>query len=228
MVGSSLRNEDPNTRPVKKRTPELAKAVLEQDLDELQRRVADGKRLTKAEREMLRQLADDQGEEPTAPADPVPVGFAKNYVELANVLGVHRRTLQAWRKLVGCPAPRPDGRLLISEWQEFMVTKDQSAASSGPQDSEELKARKLLAEVEERELKVAIRRGEYVQIDEVAREWTTRAGKAVSLLRNKFESELPPILAGMQAAEIQAEARKAIDEVLTILNNESEASNDLA
>jgi hypothetical protein len=228
MFGSSLRNEDPNTRPVKKRTPELAKAVLEQDLDELQRRVADGKRLTKAEREMLRQLADDQGEEPTAPADPVPVGFAKNYVELANVLGVHRRTLQAWRKLVGCPAPRPDGRLLISEWQQFMATKDQSAVSSGPQDSEELKARKLLAEVEERELKVAIRRGEYVQIDEVAREWTTRAGKAVSLLRNKFESELPPILAGMQAAEIQAEARKAIDEVLTILNNESEASNDLA
>jgi len=227
MFGYSLRNEDPNTRPVKKRTPELAKAVLEQDLDELQRRVADGKRLTKAEREMLRQLADDQGEEPTAPADPVPVGFAKNYVELANVLGVHRRTLQAWRKLIGCPAPRPDGRLLISEWQEFMATKDQTAASSGPQDSEELKARKLLAEVEERELKVAIRRGEYVQIDEVAREWTTRAGKAVSLLRNKFESELPPILAGMQAAEIQAEARKAIDEVLTILH-ESEAPTDLA
>ncbi len=226
MVGSSRRNEDPNTRPVKKRTPELAKAVLEQDLDELQRRVADGKRLTKAEREMLRQLADDQGDEPTAPADPVPVGFAKNYVDLANVLGVHRRTLQAWRKLVGCPAPRPDGRLLISEWQEFMATKDQ-ASSSAPQDSEELKARKLLAEVEERELKVAIRRGEYVQIDEVAREWTTRAGKAVSLLRNKFESELPPILAGMQAAEIQAEARKAIDEVLTILH-ESEAQSDMA
>ena len=227
MFGYSLRNEDPNTRPVKKRTPELAKAVLEQDLDELQRRVADGKRLTKAEREMLRQLADDEADEPAAPADPVPVGFAKNYVELANVLGVHRRTLQAWRKLVGCPAPRPDGRLLISEWQEFMATKDQTAASSGPQDSEELKARKLLAEVEERELKVAIRRGEYVQIDEVAREWTTRAGKAVSLLRNKFESELPPILAGMQAAEIQAEARKAIDEVLTILH-ESEAPTDLA
>ena len=43
-------------------------------------------------------------------------------------------------------------------------------------------------------------------------------GWATSLLRNKFVSELPPILSGLDATGIQQEFRKAIDEVLTILH----------
>ena len=44
------------------------------------------------------------------------------------------------------------------------------------------------------------------------------AGRVNSLLRNKFENELPPILFGLDATGIQEENRKAIDEVLTLLN----------
>ena len=46
----------------------------------------------------------------------------------------------------------------------------------------------------------------------------TRVGRAVSLLRNKLESELPPILSGLDAVGIQDEVRKAIDEVLALLH----------
>jgi hypothetical protein len=81
-----------------------------------------------------------------------------------------------------------------------------------------LKARKLLAEVEERELRLGIRRGDYVAVEEVRQIWTEFVAQATSMLRKKFEQELPPILSGLDATGIQEEARRAIDEVLTILH----------
>ena len=81
-----------------------------------------------------------------------------------------------------------------------------------------LKARKLLAEVEERELRLGIRRGDYVAVEEVRQAWTEFVAQATSMLRKKFEQELPPILSGLDATGIQEEARRAIDEVLTILH----------
>jgi hypothetical protein len=42
--------------------------------------------------------------------------------------------------------------------------------------------------------------------------------QAASMLRKKFEQELPPILSGLDATGIQEEARAAIDEVLTIFH----------
>ena len=75
-----------------------------------------------------------------------------------------------------------------------------------------------LAEVEDRELKVALKKGLYVSMEEVSLEWTKVAGRVTSLLRNKFENELPPILSGLDATGIQEENRKAIDEVLTLLS----------
>ena len=81
-----------------------------------------------------------------------------------------------------------------------------------------LKARKLLAEVEERELRLGIKRGDFVAVEEVRQAWTELVAQATSMLRKKFEQELPPILSGLDATGIQEEARAAIDEVLTILN----------
>ena len=82
-----------------------------------------------------------------------------------------------------------------------------------------LRAHKLLAEVEERELRLAVKKREYVAIEEVRQTWTTQVGRAKELLRNKFENELPPVLSGLDATGIQEECRKAIDEVLGILHS---------
>jgi hypothetical protein len=81
-----------------------------------------------------------------------------------------------------------------------------------------LRARKLLAEVEERELTVAIRKEQCVSVESVCHEWTRLGGRVKALLRNKFESELSPILSGLDATGIQEECRRAIDEVLAILH----------
>ena len=55
-------------------------------------------------------------------------------------------------------------------------------------------------------------------IDEVRQAWTELVAQAASMLRKKFEQELPPILSGLDATGIQEEARAAIDEVLTIFH----------
>lgn len=71
-----------------------------------------------------------------------------------------------------------------------------------PSDEEELKICKLLAEVNEREFCLAIRKGEYIRKDLVHEAWLSRCGRVVNLLRSKLEKELPPVLAGKDAPSI--------------------------
>ncbi|NDD52882.1 hypothetical protein EBZ39_03210 [bacterium] len=190
---------------------DLAKELLEKDLANIAKRVSAGYKLTKAERALLNVHA---AQNPDAGQT-----YAGSYVELADALGVSRRTIQEWRKRPHAPTPASDGRHDVMAWRVYM-RQHGLAQHTEPTtlDEDQLKTRKLLAEVEERELKVAIKKEQYVPVDVVATEWTTRVGRAVSLLRNKFESELPPILSGLNAAAIQSECRKAIDEVLTVLH----------
>lgn len=79
-------------------------------------------------------------------------------------------------------------------------------------------ARNLLAEVEERELHLAVKKREYVALAKVQHCWTAQVAKAKDLLRNKFELELAPMLSGLDAVEIQAECQKALDEVFALLH----------
>ena len=160
---------------------------------------------------MLQNLASATGENTGPP-------FARNYVELAEILGVSRQAINGWRKRKDAPQPAPNGLHDVGEWREFMKRHDLKGATAATDEETALRARKLLAEVEERELKVAVRKGLYVTVEEVRRTWTTQVGRATALLRNKFESELPPILSGLDATGIQEECRRAIDEVLTILH----------
>jgi len=192
--------------------PDVARKLLHKDLANLVKRVHEGKKLTRAERTMLQNLAGM----PAGHAGPT---HARNYVELAEILGVSRQALGHWRRRKDAPKPAANGLHEVVAWREFMKRHDLKGSESSIADEEDiLKARKLLAEVEDRELRVAVKKGLYVPLDEVQLEWTTRIGRAVSLLRNKFESELPPILSGLDAAGIQEESRKAIDEVLGILH----------
>jgi len=195
--------------------PDVARKLLHKDLANLVKRVHEGKKLTRAERAMLQNSAG--ATEPSAP-DNAP-SHARTYVELASILGVTRQAIGQWRKRTDAPQPAANGLHEVEAWREFM-RRHQLKGSEPPVTDEEtsLKARKLLAEVEDRELKVAVRKELYVPIDLVKVEWTTRVGRAVALLRNKFESELPPILSGLDATGIQDECRKAIDEVLGILH----------
>jgi len=194
-------------------SPDIAKKLLSRDFANLVGRVQKGGKLSRAERAMLQSMATGTGAEPAN---------AASYVELAAILGVTRQSLSTWKKRKDAPAPAANGTHDVAAWREFMRRNDLKGGEPATQVAADietsLKARKLLAEVEERELRLGIKRGDYVAVEEVRQTWTELVAQATSMLRKKFEQELPPILSGLDATGIQEEARAAIDEVLTILH----------
>lgn len=138
------------------------------------------------------------------------------------LLGISRQTLYQWKKLEGAPQPQANGLHSIIAWRQFIRDRGLKPGENMAGASEALKARKLLAEVEQREIRTAILKGEYVPLETVRVEWTTQVGKAIALLRAKFENELPPILSGLDAVAIQEECQRAIDEVCRVLHTNPE------
>ena len=189
--------------------PEVAEKILDADFQNVVRKVAAGKPLTVAERSRIEARA--AGSQET-------LAYAKTLVELAAVLGVTRRTLTAWQKMEGAPKPLSNGMWPVADWREFVRVRGLKTGKTPVGNEEALKARKLLAEVEERELRIAVKKGEYVPLHQVRTEWIGLVAQATSILRAKFENELPPILSGLDATGIQRECRQAIDEVLRCLH----------
>ena len=188
---------------------EAAEKILQADLQNLIRKVAAGKPLTVAERTRIESRAAGSTES---------TAYAKTKVELADLLGVSRRTLSTWQRRKGAPKPLSNGMWSVADWREFVRVHGLKGSTKPAVNEEALKARKLLAEVEERELRIAIKKGEYVPLHKVREEWIGLVSQATAILRAKFESELPPVLSGLDATGIQRECRKAIDEVLRCLH----------
>jgi hypothetical protein len=193
----------------KELSPEVAGRILDADFQNIVKKVAAGKPLTVAERTRVESRAAGSVET---------LAYAKTLVELAAVLGVTRRTLTTWQKMDGAPKPLSNGLWPVADWREFVRLCGLKAGKTPVGNEEALKARKLLAEVEERELRIAVKKGEYVPLTKVREEWIGLVAQATSVLRAKFENELPPVLSGLDATGIQAECRKAIDEVLRCLH----------
>ncbi len=190
-------------------SPDIAEKILDADFQNVVRKVAAGKPLTVAERTRIESRAAGSVET---------LAYAKTLVELAAVLGVTRRTLNTWQKLEGSPKPLSNGLWPVADWREFVRLRGLKAGKVPAGNEEALKARKLLAEVEERELRIAVKKGEYVPLTKVREEWIGLVAQATSILRAKFENELPPVLSGLDATGIQRECRRAIDEVLLCLH----------
>jgi hypothetical protein len=189
---------------------QLAQKLLQRDLANLAQRVQRGDNLSRTERSLLQSMA-------TAPADAdVSPAVAGSYVELAALLGVTRRTLQRWRARGDAPKHMAEGGHEVGAWREFM----RSAKLAGHCSEEEaaLRLRRLQAETEEREMRLAERKAAYVSVAEVKAEWLRMTARAARVFRHKFEVGLPSLLVGLGAADIQARNLRAIDEALTMLH----------
>ena len=194
-------------------SPDIAKKVLNRDFANLIQRVQRGGNLSPSERAKLQGMAAAGSSELNdAPA------FAASYVELAALLGVARRTLQRWRKRKDAPQPADSGLHDVAAWHAFMRRHDLKSDGIATEEERALSLRKLRAETEDRELSVAMKKQLYVCAEEVRREWKANVESATILFRSKLEQALPPVLSGFDAMGIQAECRRAIDEVLTMLH----------
>ena len=189
-------------------SPEAADRILTADFKNIIKKVKDGRTLSQTELARVQSRA--------AKAKDSTLTTARNLTELASVLGVARQTLNRWRKIEGAPEAKPNGSHSVIEWRQFMVANDLEG-QSGTTDMEALKARKLLAEIEDRELRTAVRKGEFVPVEQVRIEWTSCVGKARALLEARFLNELPPVLVGKDAVAIREELEQEILELYRIL-----------
>ena len=89
----------------------IGQRILSKDLENIVKKVASGKTLTNSERALIE---SEYGEKEKS------VRYAKTIVELADILGVNRKTIDRWRKMKGSPKSKPDGRQDISKWRQFI------------------------------------------------------------------------------------------------------------
>jgi len=192
-------------------TPEMAEKILAKDYANIVKKVSEGKPLSKAERDLIRAKADSIADDS--------VTIAKDLTELADLLGVSRQTLYAWKKLDGAPDANANGSHSVIAWRQFVKTQGLHPGKGATDKQDALKARKLLAEVEQRELRTALLKGEYVPLEQVRLEWTTCVGKARALFEARFLNELPPVLVGKDAIAIREELDRVLMEVYATLHN---------
>ena len=87
-----------------------------------------------------------------APGEDSPV--ASNYNDLAEILGVSRQAIHSWKQFKDAPKANSNGTHEVAAWREFMGRRGLKGGSPLPPDAEaSLRARKLLAEVMEREFR---------------------------------------------------------------------------
>jgi len=190
--------------------PEVARKLLNRDFSNLIQRVQAGGKLSRAERNMLQAMA--------AGSSASDLVLASNFNELAEALGVSRQAIHAWRKLEGAPAANANGTHEVAAWREFVKAQGLKSGDEMSDTESSLKARKLLAEVMEREFRLKVKQGEYVLLDDVQTRWSYHVGQAVALLRKRLENELPPVLSGLDAVGIRREISIAVDEFAALLH----------
>ena len=184
-------------------TPDMAARVLEANWKNVVKKVSAGRTLNTAELAVLRAKAAGSQETVTQ---------AKDVSELARILGVTRQTLYSWQKKKDAPTTSPNGTHDVVAWRLFIDANDLKAGLAP--DAEALKARKLLAEIEDRELKVALKKGLYVLKAEVEAEWFRRFAVLKNLLYSKLTLEVPPLSTGKDAVAIQQINQDALDSAL--------------
>jgi predicted DNA-binding transcriptional regulator AlpA len=185
--------------------------VLKQEVKNLQKKVAMGKTLSASERAILQgMMAGD--------AAPDGKTFADNQVELAEILGVNRKTIQRWLKEAGAPKPAARGAWNIAEWRDWMSRTGKRAIDSdeGPSKSA-LEAKKLLLQNEKLEHEIAVLKSDYLHIDDVRREIGSMVAEAKKILLS-VPAGLAPLVVGLSVPEAEKRIRAKVDEVLDQLH----------
>ena len=190
--------------------PDVAKKLLNRDFANLVKRVQAGGKISRMERAMLQSMAAGAGGDGPA--------FVRNFVELATALKVTRQTINGWKKFEDAPKPASNGFHDVAQWREFMRQRGLKGGEETPDIQQALKARKLLAEVEERELRLAVKRGEFVSVEQVNKEWIGLVSRARALLEARLLDEMPPVLSGKDAHGIRQELERVVLEFYELLH----------
>lgn len=178
--------------------------ILDKNIAKLEKKLKAGKKLT-AHELLLVQSAINGG-------DGKGKAWAKNQVELAEVLGVDRKTIQRWRKVGGNPGKQSDGRYNIPAWKEFARLRGHALDDDGGLNQTSLKARQILLQNMKLEFEISILRKEHVSVVDVEK-WGGELGAAIRKVVMQLR-KLAPTLTGLTAPEIE---KRLLDAELSVM-----------
>jgi hypothetical protein len=185
-------------------SPEQARKLIREDMRNLMKKVDSGKPLTVSELARMQARADGAQ---------VASGkvWAKDQTELAQLIGVTRKTIQRWRKK-GAPAPESDGRLNVAAWKDWTIangggTPEERTGLSRQQEE----ARRVLLMNERLEVQIGIMRGDYMKVADVMGHIRTMVAEA-RRVGESMPSSLAPQVVGLSVSEAEKRLRAWWDE----------------
>lgn len=187
-------------------SPQQAEVILKANYRNLVKKVQAGKTLSAGEVNLLQAIQD--GGRPESKT------FAKTQGELAEILGISRRTILRAMKLEGRPEPRKDGRHEVAAWRAFLQTT--GTLDDDSLSATELKARNLLLQNQRLELQLAVMRREYLPAAEVER-WGADIGAAIRKIVGQIHLAAPSVV-GVSVPEAEERLKEIEDEILEQLH----------
>jgi hypothetical protein len=128
--------------------------------------------------------------------------------DLAQRVGRCVRTIQRARKRSDAPRCTP-GKYSIAAWEKYFAEHGRDRLPDNP-ETRQLKLRKLAAEVEDREHRVAELRKQFVRRSAVDERWKFHRERAASVL-NEMLDKFSVEIVGLDAVEIRKRAEGFID-----------------
>lgn len=187
-------------------SPDQADIILRANYRNLVKKVGAGRTLSAGEVNLLQAIQAGGRAEPK--------NFAKTQAELAEALGVARKTIQRAMKLEGSPPPRPDGRLEVAAWRSFL--QGTGAIEDDGLSATELKARHLLLQNQKLELSLAVLRRDFLPATDVER-WGSEMGAAIRKVVGQIHLAAPSVV-GVSVPEAEARLKEIEDEILEQLH----------
>jgi hypothetical protein len=181
-------------------------------------RIKDGAKVSARDLEKSNAIFMDMASEKSKT---IPAEWAFNQVELAENLGVDRKTIQRWLKIDGCPEAKSDGRYNILEFKEWALKTGRKYESDEDFDSDErnkLEVRRLRTICERLDLELEVQKGNYSANEDVeimVRRMVSSARKVLS----QIPSQLAPQLSGLATADIEIRLKQAVEEALINLHS---------
>jgi len=129
--------------------------------------------------------------------------------ELATLVGRSERTLQRHQKKESSPRRLPDGSHDVDAWKRYLADNTRDLLPDTP-EIRALKNRKLLAEVEDREHRLAELRRQFVRRSAVDERWQFHRERCAAVL-NEMSDRFADEIVGLDAVEIRKRAEVFVD-----------------
>jgi len=202
-------------------TPDQVKTLLRVNARNLAQKLKRGESLSASELKFLRSV--QAGHDAAEASGGGGVRYAENQTQLAELLGVSRKTVQRHIRSKKAPKPLPNGTHDVVAWRSYMGRRTGEEDGEGL-DTTELRAKNLLLQNERLELGLAIQRREYVPVAEVEK-WGADLGGDIRTVVSQLHLSAPS-LAGLSVPEIEERLKDQEVEILRQLSRLNDRLSD--